>query len=126
MDIGPLLKWKEDGVERPAWSEISDESPSFKALWAQWDSLRVENRLLKRAWGSPDGKHTTTQLVDTATGTKEVLREMQYGGSGVHFGSNKTLSKVRERFYWVRCRDDVENWCKKCTTCTAVKRAHNK
>ena len=25
------------------------------------------------------------------------------------------------RFYWVRCREDVENWCKKCTTCAAVK-----
>ncbi|KAJ3655097.1 hypothetical protein Zmor_014239 [Zophobas morio] len=45
-----LLRWKEDGMERPGWSEISDESPSFKALWAQWDSLRVENGLLKRAW----------------------------------------------------------------------------
>ena len=49
VDIGPLLKWKEDGVERPAWSEISDESPSFKVLWTQWDSLCVENELLKRA-----------------------------------------------------------------------------
>ena len=34
VDIGPLLKWKEDGVKRPSWSEISDESPTFKALWA--------------------------------------------------------------------------------------------
>ena len=31
--IGPLLRWKEDGIERPGWSEISGESPSFKALW---------------------------------------------------------------------------------------------
>ena len=29
-DIGPILRWKEDG-----WSETSDNSPSFKALWAQ-------------------------------------------------------------------------------------------
>ncbi|XP_063920956.1 uncharacterized protein LOC135135765 [Zophobas morio] len=43
VDIRPLLKWKEVGAERPAWSEISNESPSFKALWAQWDSLRIEN-----------------------------------------------------------------------------------
>ena len=32
VDIGPLLKWKEDGVERPGWSEISYQSPSFKVL----------------------------------------------------------------------------------------------
>ena len=54
VDIGPLLRWKEDGVERPGWSEISDESPSLKALWPQWDSLHVENELLKRAWETPD------------------------------------------------------------------------
>ncbi|KAJ3654363.1 hypothetical protein Zmor_013555 [Zophobas morio] len=49
VDIGPLFKWKEDRAERPAWSEISDDSLSFKALWAQWDSLCVENVFLKRA-----------------------------------------------------------------------------
>ena len=47
VDSGSLLKWKEDGVERPGWSEISDESPSLKALWVHWDFLRVENGLLK-------------------------------------------------------------------------------
>ena len=52
-----------DGIERPGWSEISDKSPFFKALWAQWDSLRVENGLLKRAWESPNGRHVTKQLV---------------------------------------------------------------
>ena len=71
MDIGPLLKWKEDGVERPGWSH---ESSSFNALWAQWDFLRVENGLLKRAWESPDGKHTTIRI-------EEELREI-HGGSG--------------------------------------------
>ena len=115
VDIGPLLKWKENVVERPAWSKISDESPSFKALWAQWESLRVENGLFKRAWESPDGKHTTIQLVVPATRVKEVLLEMHNGGSGGHFEISKTLSKVRERFYWVRCRDDVQGWYKKWT-----------
>ena len=90
-------------------------------LWAQWDSLRVEIGLLKRAWESPDGKHSTMQLVVPAIRIKEVLRQMHNGGSDAHFGINKTLSKVRERFYWVRCREDVESWCKKCTTCAAVK-----
>ena len=32
VDISPLLKWKEDGIKRPGWLEITDESPSFKVL----------------------------------------------------------------------------------------------
>ena len=49
------------------------------------------------------------------------IKEVHDGGSGVHFGINKMLSKVRERFYWVCYREDVESRCKKCRTCAAVK-----
>ena len=39
---------------------------------------------------------------------------MHDGGSGVHFGIYKTLSKVKERFYW------SESWCKKCVICAVA------
>ena len=55
--------------------------------------------------------HTTMQLVVPATRIKKVLLEM-HNGSGTHFEINKTLSTVRERFYWVHCREDEESWCK--------------
>ena len=118
-DIGALLRWKEDGIERPGWSEIS---PFFKALLAQWNSLRVENGFPKRAWESPDGRHVTLQLVVPAIRIKEELQEMHDGGSSAHLAINKKLSKVRERFYWVRYREHVESWCKNYRTCAAVKR----
>jgi hypothetical protein len=38
-------KAKENGDQRPSWEEVSDKSPALKALWAQWDSLKVENGL---------------------------------------------------------------------------------
>ncbi|KAJ3643605.1 hypothetical protein Zmor_026306 [Zophobas morio] len=41
VNIGPFLRWKEDGKERSGWLEISHESPSFKALWAQWSVFSV-------------------------------------------------------------------------------------
>ena len=85
-------------------------------------SMRIENGLLKRAWESPDGRHVTMQVVVPATRIKEVLWEMHNGNSGAHFGIKKTLSKIRDKFYWIRCREDVESWCKKCRTCAAVKR----
>ena len=88
---------------------------SFRALWAQWDSLHFENGLLKRAWESPYGRNVTMQLVVLANKNKEILPEMHIGISGTHFGFNKTLSKGRDRFYWVPCREDVESCCKKCT-----------
>ncbi|CAK1600856.1 unnamed protein product [Parnassius mnemosyne] len=41
--------------------------------------------------------------------------------SGGHLGVKRTLLKIPERFYWVRCCDDVEDWCRKFTNCAAVK-----
>ncbi|UYV69000.1 K02A2.6-like, partial [Cordylochernes scorpioides] len=121
LNIGPILELKENGNLRPSWEIISDKSPALKALWAQWDSLRVENGLLKRVWESADGRSTKMQLVVPEVKIPGVLREVHSGASGSHFGMTKTLRKVRERFYWVYCREDVENWCRRCTTCAASK-----
>lgn len=38
-----------------------------------------------------------------------------------HLGVNKTLNKMRERFYWVKMRKDVETWCNKCLICSTNK-----
>lgn len=120
-DVGPLLKWKEENRQRPGWEEVSPESPTLKAMWVQWESLRVENGLLKRAWESADGRNVTMQLVVPKEYVPKVLEEVHGGSSGAHLGVNKTLGKVRERFYWVHCREDVEKWCRKCSTCAATK-----
>ncbi|KAJ8910954.1 hypothetical protein NQ315_014960, partial [Exocentrus adspersus] len=47
-DVGDIAQWKIEGKERPAWQEISNRSPTFKGYWALWDSLAIENNLLKR------------------------------------------------------------------------------
>lgn len=120
-NIGPLLKYREEQDVRPGWEAVSDKSPELKALWAQWNSLRVENGLLKRAWESADGRHVTMQLVLPRAYVQRVLEEVHGGASGAHLGMNKMLAKVRERFYWVHCREDVEKWCRMCATCGASK-----
>ncbi|CAK1587170.1 unnamed protein product [Parnassius mnemosyne] len=51
----------------------------------------------------------------------DILQLYHSGCSGGHLGVKRTLLKIRERFYWVHCRDDVEDWCRKCTSCAAVK-----
>jgi len=38
-----------------------------------------------------------------------------------HFGVNKTLEKIRKRFFWANCKKDVEEWCKTCKICISKK-----
>ncbi|UYV83739.1 hypothetical protein LAZ67_23002403 [Cordylochernes scorpioides] len=120
-NVGPILEWKKRGNERPSWEMISDKSPELKTLWSQWDSLSIENGLLKRIWESADGKSKTMQLVVPKVQVPNVLREIHGGVSGAHFGINKMLKKVRERFYWVYYHEDVERWCKECDRCAESK-----
>ena len=35
VNIGCLVKWKDDGMERLGWSEILYKWPFFSALWSQ-------------------------------------------------------------------------------------------
>lgn len=48
----------------------------------------------------------------------EFLRRLD-APSGGYFGVNKTLEKIRKRFYWATCKKDVENWYKSCKVCIA-------
>ncbi|UYV70389.1 K02A2.6-like [Cordylochernes scorpioides] len=107
LNIGPILESKENGNLRPSWEIISDKSPALKAFGHIWESA--------------DGRSTKMKLVVPEVKIPCVLREVHSGASGSHFGVTKTLRKVRERFYWVYCREDVENWCRRCTTCAASK-----
>ncbi|KAJ8911691.1 hypothetical protein NQ315_017143 [Exocentrus adspersus] len=100
-DVGDIAQWNIEGKERPAWQEISNRSPTFKGYWALWDSLAIENNLLKRVWESPDGKERNYQTILPRKRVPEVLQAVHSGVGGGHFGINKTLDKVRERFYWL-------------------------
>ena len=96
-------------------------SPSTKAYWSQWNSLVLKNGVLYRNWESADGKQTHLQLVLPEVRVPDVLKELHNSAAGGHFGVNKTLNKVRLRFYWLHCREDVERWCRLCDACTARK-----
>ena len=118
-DIEPFLQWKTDNRPRPKWGDVSDKGVTFKALWAQWDSLVIEDGLLKRTWESADGKQIKKQLVVPRKKVNQVLEEIHNGKSGAHLGVNKTLDKIRDRFYWVNYCEDVKSWCRKCPVCSA-------
>ena len=118
-DLKKVLEWKRTG-RRPTWNEVAHLAPSLKTYWAQWDSLTLEDGILKRVLESADGTQNRLQLLVPKRRIPEVLRQLHDGTSGGHFGVHKTLEKIRERFYWVNLREDVKDWCRKCTTCASA------
>ncbi|CAD7002082.1 unnamed protein product [Ceratitis capitata] len=51
----------------------------------------------------------------------DVLKEFHNGLSGGHLGITKTLEKIKQRFYWVGCRQSVAEWIANCTEFIAAK-----
>ncbi|KAJ8957649.1 hypothetical protein NQ318_017541 [Aromia moschata] len=112
-DLKLIRSWVKNGV-RPTWQEVSRYGTTIKGYWAQWNSLCLRDDLLHRKWESPDGVSVVYQLVLPKARIHQVLEELHSSPSGGHFGVTRTLARVRDRFYWVNCRRDVEEWCKRC------------
>ena len=108
-ELRKLREWKKAN-RRPSWQEVAPSSQTLKAYWSQWDSLVLEDDLLKRNLESDDGSDNRMQLVIPRSRVSEVLGYVHDGTSGGHLGVRKTLQRVRERFYWVNCGDDVRKW----------------
>ncbi|XP_023193030.1 UPF0524 protein C3orf70 homolog isoform X1 [Xiphophorus maculatus] len=119
-DIQPVLQWVERQL-KPPWEEVAGLSLATKGLWSKFEALRLEDGVLQRAWKDPATGEERWQIV-VPKGLKDVVLQAMHGASGSgHFGVTKTLRRLRQGFYWGRCRRDVEDFCRRCDPCTARK-----
>ena len=63
----------------------------------------------------------TWQLVLPKGLRTSVLKQLHDNPVGGHLGVSKSLVKVHERFYWIHCRRDIEEWCQRCDLCASKK-----
>ena len=94
-----------------------------QALWNQRHSLKLVDGILYRQWKDlPNGGvNAKLQLVILQHIISDVMNQVHDSPMGGHMGIAKTLEKLRQRFYWVKQRSTVEEWCKKCDLCNSRK-----
>ena len=115
-----VLTWKEAG-ERPKWQDIAHLSPSEKTYWSHWDQLHVINGVLYKRWVSEWGDRVIWKLVVPKSLRSMVFDNLHKHRTAGHFGENKTIDQVGERYWWVSWRAFVRSSCKKCDSCAAKK-----
>ena len=116
-----LLQAKEAG-ERPPRGALQHCSVEDQRLLQLWDQLVVENGVLYRQYTS--GNHPQSailQFVVPRAARKEILEQIHGGDTGGHLGVDKTVHKLKERYYWPGHWNDVQLFCKTCTTCNTRK-----
>ena len=117
--IGPILQAKEK-EQKPSPDDVKVQPHSTSRLVQQWDQLEVKGGLLWRVMEN-GGDNEVRQLIVPQGLRTEVLQELHSGAVGGHLGEEKTLKKLKERFYWPGHANDVKNWCRACPSCSTRK-----
>lgn len=107
--------WKK-ADRQPTW-----QSQTLKSYWTQWNSLVVEKVILERVLKSDVG---LVQRIRTVVPRSNVVFHNLYNGTSVgYLGVTKAVQKVRKRFNWVICSEDVKEWCRKYMSVIDCKKA---
>ena len=106
---------------KPTRQELQGHGPTVRKLVQLWDQLQVKDNVLWRIFEDAAREKSHYQLVVPKGLRDSVLRELHEGTVGGHLGQEKTLEKLKERFYWPGHWTDVYNWCRTCGTCAMRK-----
>ena len=118
--MGPVLKAVESDL-LPKKDELKQFSIGTRRLFQLWDQLKVKGGVLHRNFVGTKEVRPCLQLVVPMSQRKIVLAELHEGVTGGHLGQEKTLMKLKERFYWPGHWNDVQNWCNTCAACISRK-----
>lgn len=112
--IGPILQFKMSD-RKPTRHMFKTLSEQSKCLLRSWDKLILgDNGILHRKM------NTQTQLVLPAKYKQHVLKEL-HDNMG-HQGLDRTMSLIRERFYWPKMHYDVDHYVTKSCACLKQKK----
>ncbi|KAK3083689.1 hypothetical protein FSP39_001513 [Pinctada imbricata] len=124
-NIKLFLIAKEAGDLRPEWEEISSLGPEVKILWNQWDRLHIRNGLLCRLWQDKKTPGSRYQIVVPTAKRDDALKYHHDIPSSGHLGHEKTLSRLKQKFYWPSMKETVKEYCSSCLPC-ATKKTHQR
>lgn len=116
-----LLKQGKESGTKPGAELLGAVIRSSRHLLQLWNQLFMCDAVLYRRYESPDGSFAVTQVIVLQTLCEEVLRNLHDGGLGGHFGIDKTLTRLKEHFYWLGHHNDVRDCCQKCGSCASLK-----
>lgn len=120
-EIAEVIEWLRN-AHRPSWDKISTRSTSLKAYWAQFDQLSVRDNILYRKWFTNKGKVEKEQVAVPNSMRSTIQKQCHDAPSGGHLGRHKTLTKIKQSFYWPGMDKDVRRWCASCPDCAKRKK----
>ena len=122
QDLKTIIEAKMTQTRPPNPKPKTGQCLEQRRLLQLWDHLLLRNGLLYRK--CIDRKHPSRvqyQLVVPPKLRSQVLKEIHEGAMGGHLGEEKTLQKLKDRFYWPGHWKSVQEWCHTCPACSQRK-----
>ena len=123
--ISQIKLWKMEG-EKPKWQVVAEHGPELKVYWSMWATLKASNDTLhKQSLDSATGEHYN-RIILPASLRKTAFVLLHENIASGHLGQEKTLTRIKQRFYWYKYQEDVEYWCRNCDICASRKPPYRK
>ena len=119
-ELSLVRAWVE-AKERPHSKDITSRSYAVKTLWNQFPCLEIKDGLLVRRMENLQEDTMSYQAVNPRNSRRAVLKCCHDMKTAGHLGGKKTLSRVRQKFYWPGLQSDVRSYIAGCEACTRRK-----
>lgn len=115
-----IITWLRKAT-RPDNNEMEGTNRELRYYWARFDELTLEDGILGILETNESGSSTCFRAIVPKSARQEILELVHGSAAGGHFGTQKTLDKLKQRFYWIDMIRDVHDWCTKCPICNRHK-----
>ena len=115
-DITLVKSWVIAG-EKPDYKEIGSGGYFLKTLWNMWSSLSITDEVLVRKYEVLGKDEIKWQAIVPLSFRRTVLKFSHDVKTAGHLGIKKTLSKIRQRYYWPGLENDVRAYIAGCEKC---------
>ena len=87
------------------------KSRILRYYWAHFNQLLMKDKILRLLNNSDHGATTIFRTIVTKRAWQRMLELSYSSAGGGHFGEQKTVNKLKQRFNWNCMTRDVCDWC---------------
>ena len=117
-ELSPVITWLEGSVD-PEQQELKICGRATKFWWGNRERLVMKDGVL---FSQDDSDPVMELLVAPRSMIGDLLRLSHDSIISGHLGPAKTLSKLRQKYYWYQQRKDVDDYVRSCNKCNTHKK----
>ena len=87
------------------------KGPKWHKMVQLWNQPFVKDGTLYQLFGGTEDSSSMMQLIVSDSLKEEILYGVHEGIGGRHLGVEKSVAKLKERYYWPGHYNAVQSWC---------------